>query len=112
MNRQWTLARVPEQAFPQLEDFKLVETPIPTPGAGQMLTRTIYLSLDPYQWGYCRPGGPYGGKANIQPGDVLHGRTVSSVPRPLPFAPCPATTTYYHPAHPAGPSLVIVPVGA
>ena len=100
MNRQWTLARVPEQAFPQLEDFKLVETPIPTPGAGQMLTRTIYLSLDPYQWGYCRPGGPYGGKANIQPGDVLHGRTVSSVPA-APFASVPPLLpTLHHPYPP------------
>jgi NADPH-dependent curcumin reductase CurA len=48
-NRAWTLARTPTTAFPQLEDFKMVELPIPTPGPNQMLTRTIYLSLDPYQ---------------------------------------------------------------
>ena len=100
MNRQVLLAATPE-GVPVETDFRLAEVPRLAPGPGEVLVRNRYLSLDPYQWGYCRPGGPYGGKANIQPGDVLHGRTVSSVPRPLPFAPCPATTTYYHPAHPA-----------
>jgi NADPH-dependent curcumin reductase CurA len=37
-----------------------------------MLTRTIYLSLDPYQWGRRR-----GGLEAV--GDVCHGRTVSQV---------------------------------
>jgi NADPH-dependent curcumin reductase CurA len=37
-----------------------------------VLTRTIYLSLDPYQWGRRRGG-------TEQPGDVCHGRTVSQV---------------------------------
>ena len=46
-NRQVLLARRPEGA-PRDEDFALVETDIPTPGQGEMLLRTIYLSLDPY----------------------------------------------------------------
>ncbi len=37
-----------------------------------MLTRTIYLSLDPYQWGRRRSG-------MEAAGDVCHGRTVSQV---------------------------------
>ncbi len=37
-----------------------------------MLTRTLYLSLDPYQWGRRR-----GGAESV--GDVCHGRTVSQV---------------------------------
>lgn len=37
-----------------------------------MLTRTIYLSLDPYQWGRRRSGAE-------SVGDVCHGRTVSQV---------------------------------
>lgn len=45
---------------------------MPAPGPGQMLTRTIYLSLDPYQWGRRR-----GGVEKV--GDVCHGRTVSQV---------------------------------
>lgn len=54
------------------EDFAWREPEMPTPGSGQMLTRTLYLSLDPYQWGYRRSG-------MEQPGEVCHGRTVSQV---------------------------------
>ncbi|MHC5731433.1 MAG: NADP-dependent oxidoreductase, partial [Nostoc sp.] len=32
---------------PKETDFALVETPIPEPGEGEILSRTIYLSLDP-----------------------------------------------------------------
>ena len=45
---------------------------MPVPSTGQMLTRTIYLSLDPYQWGRRRRGFE-------KVGDVCHGRTVSQV---------------------------------
>jgi NADPH-dependent curcumin reductase len=41
-------------------------------GPGQALTRTIYLSLDPYQWGRMRGG-------TTKPQEVCHGRTVSLV---------------------------------
>ena len=56
MNKQWLLARTPTEALPTDGDFTLVESPIPEPGPNQMLTRTIYLSLDPYQWGRRRGG--------------------------------------------------------
>jgi hypothetical protein len=36
--------------------FALKEAPVPTPDPGQALTRTIYVSLDLYQWGYERRG--------------------------------------------------------
>ena len=72
MNKQWLLARTPPGALPVAEDFQWVETPLPEPGANQMLTRTIYLSLDPYQWGRKRSG-------LEAVGDVCHGRTVSQV---------------------------------
>ena len=36
---------------PKESDFALVETPIPEPGEGEVLNRTIYLSLDPYMRG-------------------------------------------------------------
>jgi len=45
---------------------------MPSPGEGQMLTRTIYLSMDPYQWVRRRSGAE-------SPGGVCHGRTVSQV---------------------------------
>jgi NADPH-dependent curcumin reductase len=72
MHRQWLLARTPPGGLPTDADFKLVEAPIPEPGAKQMLTRTIYLSLDPYQWGRRRSG-------LEAVGEVCHGRTVSQV---------------------------------
>jgi hypothetical protein len=72
MNKQWLLARRPPGGLPTDEDFRLVETPLPEPGPHQMLTRTIYLSLDPYQWGRRRSG--------VEAvGEVCHGRTVSQV---------------------------------
>ena len=72
MNRYWTLAGRPLGELPSPEDFELREAPIPVPGPNQMLTRTIYLSLDPYQWVF-RQGG------REQPGQVAHARTVSQV---------------------------------
>ena len=47
VNRQWQLAARP-QGEPKDSDFRLAERPVPAPGAGQLLVRTIYLSLDPY----------------------------------------------------------------
>jgi|TARA_Y100000310_G_scaffold245344_1_gene250315 hypothetical protein len=72
MNKQWTLARTPPGGWPSDDDFSLVETAIPVPAANQMLTKTLYLSLDPYQWGRRR-----GGVESV--GDVCHGRTISQV---------------------------------
>ena len=71
-NPHWVLARTPPGGWPVDEDFAWRETPAPTPGPGQMLTRTVYLSLDPYQWGRRRRGVE-------APGDICHGRTVSQV---------------------------------
>jgi NADPH-dependent curcumin reductase CurA len=45
--RQIVLAARPH-GMPQLTDFRLEETAIPTPGTGQILLRVQYLSLDPY----------------------------------------------------------------
>ena len=72
MSQSWTLARRPQNGWPVDGDFALIERPLPQPGPGQALTRTIYLSLDPYQWARRRSGAE-------SPGDVCHGRTVSEV---------------------------------
>lgn len=72
MNPHWRLARTPPGGLPDGADFRWQEAPIPEPGPGQMLTRTIYLSLDPYQWGRRRSG-------LERPGEICHGRTVSEV---------------------------------
>jgi NADPH-dependent curcumin reductase CurA len=71
-DRRWTLARRPAEGLPTEGDFAWSEVPVPEPGAGQMLTRTLYLSLDPYQWGRRRSG-------LEKVGEVCHGRTVSQV---------------------------------
>ena len=68
----WKLARTPVAGLPTEGDFVRSDEPVPVPGPGQMLTRTIYLSLDPYQWGRQRSGVE-------RVGDVCHGRTVSQV---------------------------------
>ena len=53
VNKQVILKRT-SQGMPAPEDFELVENPIPQPGAGEVLVRTIYLSLDPYMRGRMR----------------------------------------------------------
>ena len=71
-SRYWTLAKRPPPPWPDPATFELREAPIPTPGPGQALTRTIYVSLDPYQWGYKSRG--------VEPaGAPCHARTVSQV---------------------------------
>ena len=50
VNRQFLLASRPKGA-PTLENFDLVETPVPEPGDGEILVKTLYLSLDPYMRG-------------------------------------------------------------
>jgi NADPH-dependent curcumin reductase CurA len=72
MNRYWTLAGTPLGGLPEPADFAMREAPIPRPGPGQALVRTIYVSLDPYQWGYRRRGVE-------RPGQVCHARTVGQV---------------------------------
>lgn len=68
----WRLARKPGKGWPTDGDFNWTEESIPDPGANQLCSRTIYLSMDPYQWVRRRTG-------TEQPGDVCHGRTVSQV---------------------------------
>ena len=75
-NRRITLAARP-QGFPQATDFKLDETPVPRPGAGELLSRTIYLSLDPYMRGRMNQSIGYAPPVAI--GGVMIGGTVAQV---------------------------------
>ena len=70
--RYWTLARRPPPSWPDETTFAIQEAPVPAPGPGQALTRTIYVSLDPYQWGRRRRG-------EEPEGTPCHARTVSQV---------------------------------
>ncbi|MET4483613.1 NADP-dependent oxidoreductase [Bradyrhizobium sp. F1.13.3] len=71
-SRYWTLSDKPLGAWPKLDTFELREAPVPIPAKGQALTRTIYVSLDPYQWRYKARG------IDV-PGEPCHARTVSQV---------------------------------
>ncbi len=71
-SRYWTLAKRPPPPWPDEATFALKEAPVPTPGPDQALTRTIYVSLDPYQWGRKRRG-------EEPEGTPCHARTVSQV---------------------------------
>lgn len=75
-NRQIRLARRPE-GEPVPADFALAESPVPEPGDGQVLTRTIYLSLDPYMRGRMNAERSYADPVPI--GGVMEGGTVSVV---------------------------------
>ncbi len=62
---------------PTQDNFKLLEEEIPTPGQGQLLLRTIYLSLDPYMRGRMNAGPSYAPPVEI--GEVMEGRAVCQV---------------------------------
>ncbi len=52
VNRQVLLvSRPPQQGWLTPDNFRLVETPVPVPGAGEFLVRNHWLSLDPYMRG-------------------------------------------------------------
>jgi NADPH-dependent curcumin reductase CurA len=75
-NRQIQLAARPT-GFPTRQNFRLVEADVPEPGPGEMLCRTIYLSLDPYMRGRMNAGPSYAPALEL--GDVMTGGTVSQV---------------------------------
>lgn len=75
-NRRITLAARPQGA-PKDTDFKLVEDTVPSPGKGEMLLKTRYLSLDPYMRGRMNEGKSYA--ANVELGDTMVGGAVSEV---------------------------------
>ena len=75
-NRQVRLAAHPA-GLPKPSDLTLSEEAIPTPADGQMLCRTIYLSLDPYMRGRMNKGPSYAKAVDL--GGVMVARTVCLV---------------------------------
>ncbi len=76
LNRRIVLNARPHGA-PTAADFRLEHDPVPKPEAGQVLLRTLYLSLDPYMRGRMSDGPSYAPPVAI--GDVMVGGTVSRV---------------------------------
>lgn len=63
--------------MPKEADFKLVESPVSKPGQGQVLLRTLYLSVDPYMRGRISGMKSYAEPVNI--GQVMEGGAVGQV---------------------------------
>jgi NADPH-dependent curcumin reductase CurA len=85
--RQSVLLRHRPKGEPQASDFEIVEETIPEPGPGEVLTRTLWLSIDPYMRGRLSDRKSYAPSVEI--GQVMTGETAgevlaSSVPE---FAP-------------------------
>ena len=76
MRRSVVLKRRP-RGEPSSEDFEMREDPIPAPGPGEVVTRTIWLSIDPYMRGRLREEQTYA--VAIQIGEVMTGETVGEV---------------------------------
>jgi NADPH-dependent curcumin reductase CurA len=62
---------------PQDSDFEVVTTELPEVGEGQVLLRTVYLSLDPYMRGRMSAAKSYAKPVEV--GDVMVGGTVCEV---------------------------------
>ncbi|HCU13645.1 putative oxidoreductase [Hafnia paralvei ATCC 29927] len=76
INRRYVLAQRP-QGMPSDQDFRLEKVAQPEPEQGQVLLRTLYLSLDPYVRGRLDDVPSYSPPLAI--GDVICGGTVCRV---------------------------------
>jgi NADPH-dependent curcumin reductase len=76
LNRRIVLAARPK-GEPQETDFRLEDAPVPQPADGQVLLRTLYLSLDPYMRGRMNEGPSYAPPVSID--QVMEGGSVAEV---------------------------------
>lgn len=76
VNHRLVLARRPV-GEPQETDFRMEQEAVPTPGPGQVLLRTLWLSLDPYMRGRMSDAPSYVPPVAI--GEVMTGGAVSEV---------------------------------
>ncbi|MFB9263705.1 NADP-dependent oxidoreductase [Bradyrhizobium erythrophlei] len=65
------------QGEPNASNFRIEDYAVPTPGAGEVLLRTIWLSLDPYMRGRMNDGPSYA--APVPVGGVMEAGTVCEV---------------------------------
>jgi NADPH-dependent curcumin reductase CurA len=78
-SREVQLSRRPE-GVPTADDFEIVETEVGEPGAGEVVVRNLYMSVDPYMRGRMRDrksyAKPYGVNETMTGGAI--GRVVAS----------------------------------
>lgn len=75
INRQVVLVSRPLTGA-TAENFRIEATAMPEPAAGQVLLRTLYLSVDPYLLRVIKGIQTY---APVNPGDAMFGRSISEV---------------------------------
>lgn len=76
MSRNVVLRRRPS-GEPKIEDFEVVERALSTPASGQVLTRTLWLSVDPYMRGRLADRKSYA--PPVQIGEVMTGESIGEV---------------------------------
>lgn len=76
MNKQVLLAARPE-GWVKESDFRVVDSPMPRPGDGEILVRSLYLSLDPYMRGRMNAARSYA--KGLEIGDVMGGEAVGEI---------------------------------
>lgn len=79
-NRRIVLNSRPH-GVPRLENFRLETTELPAPAAGQLLLRTVYLSIDPYMRGRMSDSPSYAPPVAV--GEVMVGGAVCRVEQSL-----------------------------
>ncbi len=75
-NKAWTLASYP-QGWVTEANFRLVESPVPSPKDGEVLVKNLWLSLDPYMRGRMSKAQSYAKGVDV--GDVITGETAGEV---------------------------------
>ena len=75
--RRSVVLRHRPSGLPSPDDFAIVEDKVPSPGAGEVVTRTIWLSIDPYMRGRLSEQKSYAAPVAI--GAAMTGETVGEV---------------------------------
>lgn len=76
-HRRFVLAERPVMRAPRASDFRIEEGPLPEPQAGEVLMRTVFLSLDPYMRGRISAVKSYA--KSVELGETMVGEAVGEV---------------------------------
>jgi len=76
LRQSWVLRERPD-GMPDARHFNLISEPMPSPAPGEVLTRTLYLSIDPYMRGRLSARKSYA--PSVQIGEPMTGETVGEV---------------------------------
>jgi NADPH-dependent curcumin reductase CurA len=76
VSRQIVLAARPV-GMPKASDFKVEAVPVPEPGAGQVLVRNLWMSVDPYMRGRMSDRKSYA--PSFEVGKAMEGRAIGQV---------------------------------